>query len=95
MARRWPQPYSMSRNLPGFKAKVTSFPWWLIFAMSPFNTTLHEMLEMRYLWQQPIRLDNTKLIDFLGHEPHTPLIEAVHQTLIGLGCLNHAPETPS
>ncbi|HFI5642821.1 TPA: NAD-dependent epimerase/dehydratase family protein [Raoultella planticola] len=82
-------------QLAGVKAKVTSFPWWLIFAMSPFNTTLHEMLEMRYLWQQPIRLDNTKLIDFLGHEPHTPLIEAVHQTLIGLGCLNHAPETPS
>jgi nucleoside-diphosphate-sugar epimerase len=63
--------------------------------MSPFNTTLHEMLEMRYLWQQPIRMDNAKLIDFLGYEPHTPLIEAVHKTLTGLGCIHHAPETPS
>ena len=63
--------------------------------MSPFNTTLHEMLEMRYLWEQPIQMDNSKLIDFLGHEPHTPLIEAVHKTLIGQGCLNHASETRS
>ena len=77
------------------QAKTKSFPWWLIFALSPFNTTLHEMLEMRYLWQQPIRMDNAKPIDFLGYEPHTPLIEAVHKTLTGLGCIQHAPETPS
>lgn len=82
-------------QLAGIKAKVTSFPWWLIFAMAPFNTTLREMREMRYLWQQPIQMDNAKLIDFLGHEPHTPLIEAVRTTLIGLGCIDHALFAPS
>uniref|UniRef100_UPI0031D2001A NAD-dependent epimerase/dehydratase family protein n=1 Tax=Klebsiella sp. TaxID=576 RepID=UPI0031D2001A len=82
-------------QLSGIQAKIKSFPWWLIFALSPFNTTLHEMLEMRYLWQQPIRMDNAKLVNFLGYEPHTPLIEAVHKTLTGLGCIHHAPETPS
>lgn len=71
----------------GGKAKVTSFPWWLISAMAPFNTTLYEMLEMRYLWEQPIQMDNAKLIAFLGHEPHTPFMEAVHTTLVGLGCI--------
>ncbi|RDT51543.1 NAD-dependent epimerase/dehydratase family protein [Escherichia coli] len=74
----------------GVNAKVKSFPWWLITAMAPFNTTLHEMLEMRYLWEQAIQMDNAKLIDFLGHEPHTPLIEAVQNTLIGQGCINPA-----
>lgn len=52
-----------------------------------FNATLHEMREMRYLWEQTIEMDNSKLIAFLGHEPQTPLIEAVHATLAGLGCI--------
>lgn len=71
----------------GIQAKVKSFPWWLISAISPFNTTLHEMQEMRYIWEQSIEMDNSKLISFLGHEPQTPLIEAVHSTLVGLGCI--------
>lgn len=68
----------------GIKAKVKSFPWWLVSAMSPFNTTLREMREMRYLWEQTIEMDNSKLIAFLGHEPQTPLTEAVRSTLAGL-----------
>ncbi|CAM6712858.1 NAD(P)-binding domain-containing protein [Enterobacter asburiae] len=71
----------------GVKAKVKPFPWWLISAMSPFNATLHEMREMRYLWDQTIEMDNSKLVAFLGHEPQTPLIEAVHSTLAGLRCI--------
>jgi len=82
-------------QLAGIHAKVTSFPWWLITAMAPFNTTMYEMLEMRYLWQKAILMDNTKLIDFLGHEPHTPLIDAVRTTLIGQGCINQAIFTHS
>lgn len=74
----------------GIQAKEKAFPWWIVPLMAPFNTTLHEMLEMRYLWQQTIRMDNAKLIAFLGHEPHTPLIEAVQSTLEGLGCIRPA-----
>ena len=54
------------------------------------NSTLHEMLEMRYVWEQPIQMDNSKLIDFLSHEPHTLLIEAVYNNLIGCERINHA-----
>lgn len=74
----------------GIKAKVKSFPWWLISMMAPFNTTLHEMMEMRYLWEETIAMDNSKLIAFIGHEPQTPLTEAVHSTLTGLGCIHSA-----
>ena len=42
---------------------------------------------MRYLWREPLRLDNARLVAFLGAEPHTPLDEAVRETLEGLGCL--------
>lgn len=82
-------------QLAGVSAKIKSFPWWFVFAMAPFNVTLHEMLEMRYLWEQPVQMDNTKLIDFLGYEPHTPLIEAVHDSLLGLNCISHALLTRS
>jgi nucleoside-diphosphate-sugar epimerase len=44
------------------------------------------MREMRYLWREPVRMDNARLITALGQEPHTPLDEAVEATLIGLGC---------
>jgi hypothetical protein len=43
---------------------------------------------MRYLWQAPLRLNNHKLLDFLGKEPHTPLDRALTDTLRGLGCLD-------
>jgi nucleoside-diphosphate-sugar epimerase len=46
---------------------------------------------MRYLWRQPFRLDNARLLAELGTEPHTPLDVAVERTLAGLGCLPHRP----
>ncbi|MBV8648985.1 NAD-dependent epimerase/dehydratase family protein [Paludibacterium sp.] len=71
----------------GTDAKVTAFPWWLIRLIAPFNTTLREMMEMRYLWRRPVRLDNSKLCAVQGREWLTPLDEAVEATLRGLGCL--------
>jgi nucleoside-diphosphate-sugar epimerase len=58
---------------------------------APFNETLRELWEMRYLWQQAVRLDNARLVAVLGSEPHTPLDVAVERTLEGLGCLPSAP----
>jgi hypothetical protein len=44
-------------------------------------------MEMKYLWERPVRLDNAKLVVALGTEPRTPLDEAVRATLAGIGCL--------
>ena len=71
----------------GQAPRVRAFPWWLVTLASPFVTTLREMREMRYLWQQPVRMANDRLRAVLGEEPHTPLDEAVQATLQGLGCL--------
>lgn len=79
----------MSRH--GVDVTTRRFPWWLMMALSPFVTTLREVREMRYLWQQPVRMDNTQLVDVLGEEPHTPLDVAVQATLEGLGCLPGKP----
>lgn len=66
---------------------IRSFPWWAVYAGSPFVAMFREMLEMRYLWQEPVRLDNAKLKAFLGSEPHTPIDRAMRATLRGIGCL--------
>lgn len=71
----------------GVGARVKRFPWWLVRLMAPFHTTMRELLEMRYLWRQPLRLDNARLVAVLGAEPRTPLPEAVERTLAGQGCL--------
>jgi len=70
----------------GKTPRIARFPWWLVRLASPFVETFREMLEMRYLWQQPVRMDNSRLLSVLGHEPHTPLDDAVDATLAGIGC---------
>ncbi len=69
------------------ESRVGRFPWLAIYALSPLVVLFREMLEMRYLWQQPLRLDNAKLVAFLGEEPHTPTEAMLRETLEQLECL--------
>jgi nucleoside-diphosphate-sugar epimerase len=71
----------------GRAPRIRSFPWWLLSLASPFVATFREMREMRYLWREPIRMDNSRLSTVLGEEPHTPLDAAVEATLLGLGSI--------
>jgi nucleoside-diphosphate-sugar epimerase len=64
--------------------KVKALPWLLVGLAGLFQTTPREVYKMRYLWRTPIRLDNRKLVAFLGEEPHTPLEDAVRTTLKAL-----------
>ncbi len=75
----------------GHAPKVKPFPWWALRLIAPFHETMRELMEMRYLWQEPVQMDNTRLRSVLGIEPTTPLDQAVEETLIGLGCIN--PQT--
>ena len=68
-------------------SRIGSFPWLALWALAPFVTVFREMLEMRYLWQREVMLDNRKLVAVLGAEPHTDLRDAVHDTLEALGCM--------
>lgn len=67
--------------------RLAPFAWWMVWLASPFVPTFRELLEMRYLWQVPVRMDNARLRALVGQEPHTPLDDAVHATLQGIGCL--------
>ena len=68
-------------------SRIGSVPWRAFRAMSPFVTLFREVLEMNYLWQREVMLDNSKLVAVLGSEPHTDLRDAVHDTLEAMGCL--------
>ncbi len=78
----------------GGQPKLRAFPWWLVRIASPFVATLRELLEMRYLWREPVRMNNARLIAALSHEPHTPLDDAIEATLTGLGCIAPRSDAP-
>lgn len=61
--------------------RISNFPWIVITLTAPFVRLFREIREMRYLWQRPLMLDNSKLVSFLGHEPHTPIEQALRHTL--------------
>jgi nucleoside-diphosphate-sugar epimerase len=75
----------------GRKLAVHRLPWLAVRAAAPFNETMREMLEMRYLWNRPVLLDNTKLIGRLGAEPQTPIEAALQAALEGMNALPHTP----
>lgn len=66
------------------KTKVKGMPWPLLGLAGLVQQTPRELYKMRYLWKTTVRLDNSKLVAFLGEEPHTPLREAVGKTLAAL-----------
>lgn len=75
------------RRVAGQGIGVRKFPWWLLPLAAPFVPLFRELGEMRYLWKQPVRMSNGRLIAFLGAEPHTPIDAAVRATLADIGCL--------
>ena len=79
----------------GVAPQTRAFAWWLVMLASPFVPTLREMLEMRYLWNAPIRMNNARLVQLLGHEPHTPIDIAVEATLEGMGCFASSESSAS
>jgi len=63
--------------------RIKPFPWWAVRMASPFVDAFREMLEMRYLWQRAMQLDNAKLRALIGPENHTPIDTALEATLGG------------
>ncbi|MFT4101999.1 MAG: NAD-dependent epimerase/dehydratase family protein [Burkholderiaceae bacterium] len=70
---------------------IRAFPWWAIRLATPLHRLSRELIEMRYLWRTPLRLDNARLRTLIGAEPHTPLAQAIDATLIDLGIVGSAP----
>jgi nucleoside-diphosphate-sugar epimerase len=71
--------------------RAKRFAWWLLRLARPVMPLARELLEMRYLWQRELHMRNDRLVAFLGAEPHTPIDQAVRDTLSSMGCLGQDP----
>lgn len=75
---------------PGVPLKRAGLPWPILRLAGLFVPAWAALAEMRYLWQTPHALANTKLSALIGPEPHTPLPQAVASALADLGLLTPA-----
>lgn len=67
---------------------VVKMPWWAVNLARPLSETMREIWEIRYLWEQPHRLDGSKLAALMGEEARTPLREALRHSLEAIGCFD-------
>lgn len=65
----------------GKKQTVSGMPWPIVRAMGVFSRRMREVVEMRYLWQVPHRLDGRKLQQTLPGFVPTPLADAMKLAL--------------
>ena len=63
----------------GRRLRRQVFPWWALRLATPFWKMAPELLEMRYLWEQEVLLDDAKLLAFLGPTAQTPLVSALRR----------------
>jgi nucleoside-diphosphate-sugar epimerase len=75
----------------GRSLKASSLPWGFIRLMAPLVPSWRAMVEMRYLWQRPHRLDDSHLRALIGPPPATPLVQALRQSLIDLRLVEAQP----
>jgi nucleoside-diphosphate-sugar epimerase len=62
----------------GHAVRMKNFPWWAMRLAAPFSAWSRSLLEMRYLWEHPVQLAETRLVATLPMPvPHTPLTEAL------------------
>ncbi len=60
------------------KLKVTAFPWTLLKLIGLFSPIMREVVKMRYLWQNAMRLSDERLDALLGPDFGTPYQEAIN-----------------
>ncbi|MEP1765796.1 MAG: NAD(P)H-binding protein [Sulfitobacter sp.] len=61
----------------GQRLKVKKIPWWALRLMAVFSPVMYELMEMRYLWTTPHRVDGDALRAVLPDFEPTPLAEAM------------------
>lgn len=76
------------RDLPQWR-----FPWWLIRALAPFGGFPREIAEIEPFWRNPMRFDNSRLVELIGPEPRTDLDVAIRETLVYMGCFEKGGRT--
>jgi nucleoside-diphosphate-sugar epimerase len=74
----------MSGTVAGRDLEVRNFPWWILWLARPFWPMARHLLEMRYLWSKPHRLDGARFAELLPGFRATDPLTAV-ATALGSG----------
>lgn len=61
--------------------KAVSFPWGILKVIGLFSGVTRGVVQMRYLWENPMELVDPRLDDILGPDFGTPFEEAVAATV--------------
>ena len=80
------------RRVAGRNVPIWGFPWWLMRLAAPFGGFPREVSEIAQYWRHSVRLDNRRLVELIGAEPHTQIDQAVRASLVSLGCLEPEPK---
>jgi nucleoside-diphosphate-sugar epimerase len=66
----------------GRPQKTGSIPWWIIRMVGVFNPLMYELVEMRYLWTTPHRVDGDAMRAVLPDFKPTPLSDAMMDVVV-------------
>ncbi|MBN9242074.1 MAG: NAD-dependent epimerase/dehydratase family protein [Mesorhizobium sp.] len=69
----------------GRPLKLSTLPWWVLRAGSPFVPMWRALVSMSYLRFEEHRLVSDRLASLIGPVPHTPLEPAVAAALVDIG----------
>lgn len=78
----------------GRPLQVKQLPWWLLRLAAPVVPMLRALVEMRYLWQRPHRLQQGRLEQLLGNVPRAGVDDAVRDALDQISVGTSRPGNP-
>lgn len=73
--------HRLLEQVTGRSLRLVGMPWGLIKLIAPLSPMLRSIVEMRYLWERPQVLDDTRLRALLGAVTHTSAATALAQAL--------------
>jgi hypothetical protein len=59
--------------------------WWMLKSIGRLSRMGRALAELEYLWRVPHRISGDKLQAAIGDVPHTPLPDAIRESLKALG----------
>lgn len=77
-SKDWQQAF---KNI-GYKLELSDFPWWSLSILALFVPLIREVKEMKYLWEEELILDGSKLQRRLGPEFKKSSLETIVTQLV-------------
>lgn len=72
-------------DITGAKFNASRLSWWMLKSIGRLSRMGRELAELEYLWRVPHRISGDKLQAAIGDVPHTPLPDAIRESLKALG----------